>query len=184
MNLTQALEMHEDILNDIMESVATNLTAKLEELEEPTCPKVSEEVYLSDEATVEEIANFIRWDVHKLRVEAITEQPLKVIRRIQSKKYYESIPADQQMDRITPEDVARAKDAPIEELYDGVLKGSGGKQWGICPFHEESTESFFIDSDNRWRCFGACGVGGDSIDYIQKRDGVDFIRAVKVLINK
>ena len=34
-----------------------------------------------------------------------------------------------------------------------------------CPFHEENTPSFSYDErSGRWRCFGRCKTGGDTID--------------------
>ena len=39
---------------------------------------------------------------------------------------------------------------------------------GLCPFHEEQTPSFRVDAERqRWRCWGACGIGGDSIDFLR-----------------
>lgn len=38
-----------------------------------------------------------------------------------------------------------------------------------CPFHEEDTPSFSYSAEKgRWRCFGACKVGGDVIALHQK----------------
>jgi replicative DNA helicase len=48
-------------------------------------------------------------------------------------------------------------------------------------FHEDSTASFDIDDDKQvWKCFG-CDAGGDLIEYVKLRQGVDFLGAIKHL---
>jgi predicted Fe-S protein YdhL (DUF1289 family) len=77
---------------------------------------------------------------------------------------------------ITDIDIDNAKDFPMEDLVDVNEAG-----FACCPFHEENTPSFKIYSDdNRWHCFG-CGESGDTIDFIQRQNGVGFIDAVKLL---
>lgn len=49
----------------------------------------------------------------------------------------------------------------------------------LCPFHTEKTPSFTFRK-NLWHCFG-CGDGGDTIKFIQKYKGLDFINAVKTI---
>ena len=39
-----------------------------------------------------------------------------------------------------------------------------------CPFHQENTASCMIEKD-RWYCFGSCGAGGDSIDFLSRLTG-------------
>lgn len=82
---------------------------------------------------------------------------------------------------ITEEDKVHAKEVPIETLYSGRTRQSGKNMVGICPFHTEKSGSFTINLvSNRFHCF-SCSVDGDSIDYIMKIDGLDFIQAVKQL---
>ncbi|MBP5786079.1 MAG: DNA primase [Aeriscardovia sp.] len=76
------------------------------------------------------------------------------------------------------------------DLYDIVsetvsLKKSGPEAYvGLCPFHDEKTPSFSVrPSLGTWHCFG-CGEGGDVFDYIEKRDGVEFQEAVKMLADR
>ena len=49
------------------------------------------------------------------------------------------------------------------------LKRAGRLFQACCPFHEESTPSFKVDPDRgSWRCYGACGEGGDVIEFLQR----------------
>jgi len=162
--------MFEDHLNEICEALATNITAQLEAL--PPLP-----------VTDDEYVTWVWAGVREIEVEQITEIPLQVIRRIQSRRYYESMPHHEKKERITDEDIQRAKEVSIEELYEGQLKLVSGKLWGKCPWHaggQERTASFVVHKDNRWSCFSGCGHG-DSLDFVQRRDGVNFIQAVKNL---
>jgi DNA primase len=62
------------------------------------------------------------------------------------------------------------------------LQKHGGEQIGQCPFHEDGASSLIVSTaDNRWRCSGACDVGGDVIDWVMKRHGVSFHHAVELL---
>ena len=61
------------------------------------------------------------------------------------------------------------------------LKQKGKSCWGQCPFHEDNTPSFKIDSDKQlFYCFG-CGSGGDVISFIQKLKRCSFPDAVSYL---
>jgi len=85
---------------------------------------------------------------------------------------------------VTEELIERAKNIPIEELYDGDLKIIYGKAVGLCPFHKENTPSFTIFiNENKYHCFG-CQKHGDSIDFYMHKTSCDFITAVKGLLNE
>ena len=49
-----------------------------------------------------------------------------------------------------------------------VLQRRGTHYVACCPFHAEKTPSFKIrvDRPTRWRCYGACAMGGDAIDLV------------------
>ncbi len=62
---------------------------------------------------------------------------------------------------------------------DVVLKQNGAIYKGLCPFHNEKTPSFVVyPNQNRYHCFG-CRKTGDIFSYIQEKEGLDFIEAVK-----
>lgn len=62
------------------------------------------------------------------------------------------------------------------------LQKSGRSFRGLCPFHSEKTPSFYVFPDRAtWRCFGSCGEGGDLFSFVQKREGVDFRGALRML---
>lgn len=81
---------------------------------------------------------------------------------------------------ITPADVMRAKQYPLDQLE--TVPERGG--FVNCPFHKEKTPSLKIYREqNRWHCFG-CNEGGDVIDFVIKRDNLTFIDAVRYLLSR
>ena len=86
--------------------------------------------------------------------------------------------------RITDADIARAKEVPIETLYQGPLRRSAGRLTGLCKIHQEKSPSFTIyEKQNTFWCFG-CSEGGSSIDFIMKTQNLKFLEAVKFLLQK
>jgi DNA primase len=62
------------------------------------------------------------------------------------------------------------------------LKRAGRTYKALCPFHSEKTPSFVVFPDTQsWRCFGACGEGGDVFSFLMKKNGWDFVDALKTL---
>ncbi|MCC7450057.1 MAG: DNA primase [Anaerolineae bacterium] len=65
------------------------------------------------------------------------------------------------------------------------LKKAGRNYKAPCPFHAERTPSFVVFPDSgTWRCFGACGEGGDIFNFVMKKEGLDFASALKFLAEK
>ncbi|MFZ1940085.1 MAG: CHC2 zinc finger domain-containing protein [Terracidiphilus sp.] len=62
------------------------------------------------------------------------------------------------------------------------LHRSGKELIGLCPFHDDRNPSLNIDpKKNEWHCKGACGEGGDVIQWVMKSEGVGFLQAVEML---
>jgi len=65
------------------------------------------------------------------------------------------------------------------------LKARGGLHWACCPFHQERTPSFAVDPRRgTWRCFGACGEGGDVISFVERFDGSSFLETLRLLAHQ
>ena len=74
----------------------------------------------------------------------------------------------------------------IETLIGGYvsLKRAGSNLKGLCPFHSEKSPSFTVyPADNSFYCFG-CGVGGNAITFIRKRENLDYPDAIEFLANR
>lgn len=164
--LNQALAIFEDEIPDIKESCQKNIIHVVRDNPAP-------------EPTGNETLDEVRGDLHKMLIKKEISGYQKTLKRISS---LETHKRSISKDRITDEDIERAREHPIDELYLGDLKGpESGRRFGRCPFHDERTPSFCIHPDNRWSCFGQCSAHGDSIDYYMRDHGVDFISAVNAL---
>lgn len=61
------------------------------------------------------------------------------------------------------------------------LKRLGGRFVGLCPFHQEKTPSFSVNPSRQYfYCFG-CKASGNVIDFVIKRDRVEFVEAMQIL---
>src|SRR6267154_5586647 len=65
-----------------------------------------------------------------------------------------------------------------------ALKRRGKDFVGLCPFHQEKSPSFHVSASKQFfHCFG-CKAAGNAIDFVIKRDRVEFIDALRVLAEK
>ena len=65
-----------------------------------------------------------------------------------------------------------------------ALKRRGRSFVGLCPFHQEKTPSFHVDQAKQFfHCFG-CKASGNAIDFVIKRDRVEFLDALRVLADR
>ena len=63
-----------------------------------------------------------------------------------------------------------------------TLERAGSRYKGLCPFHDERTPSFFVSPDHgSWRCFGACGTGGDIYEFVMRKENLSFRDALELL---
>ena len=64
------------------------------------------------------------------------------------------------------------------------LKQKGRRYWGCCPFHNEKTPSFSVDSEAQmYYCFG-CHKGGTVINFVMEMERMEFMDAVRLLADK
>lgn len=97
-------------------------------------------------------------------------------------EYLVRLKAPKKAHKDNTDEIKSAKEIPLQNIYQGKLTKFGNKLRGICPFHSETTASFFIYThNNSWYCYG-CAVGGDAIDFVMKRDDCDFNEALKKLL--
>jgi DNA primase len=62
-----------------------------------------------------------------------------------------------------------------------ALKKRGKDYVGLCPFHQEKTPSFTVSPTKQFfHCYG-CKEGGNAIDFVIKRDRIEFLDALKLL---
>ncbi|MBI3998756.1 MAG: DNA primase [Armatimonadetes bacterium] len=65
-----------------------------------------------------------------------------------------------------------------------ALKKSGRYFKGLCPFHQEKTPSFHVDSERGlFHCFG-CGTGGDIFDFVMLTGHLTFPEAAAELARR
>ncbi len=68
-----------------------------------------------------------------------------------------------------------------KELGPPLSSSSGILKW-YCPMHQEADPSFVVHTrTNTFYCYGACGKGGDVIEYVRWRTGLGFIEALETL---
>jgi DNA primase len=88
---------------------------------------------------------------------------------------------------ISAESLERVKQAA--DLVEVVsahtdLRRQGARWVGLCPFHEERTPSFSVDAQEKlYHCFG-CGAGGDTIKFVEEKEGLGFAEAVELLADR
>ncbi|MBK9316145.1 MAG: DNA primase [Acidobacteria bacterium] len=64
------------------------------------------------------------------------------------------------------------------------LKKKGASYWACCPFHNEKTPSFSVNSAKQFfKCFG-CGKAGDVFTFVMEIEGCPFPEAVKTVAEK
>lgn len=67
---------------------------------------------------------------------------------------------------------------------DVTLKKRGSTYMGECPFHNEKSPSFTVSPPKQiFKCFG-CGVGGDAIAFVMKKENLEFIPAIRMLASR
>ena len=80
---------------------------------------------------------------------------------------------------------ARLDIVDVVSGYVTDLKKTGRNYKACCPFHNERTPSFVVDPERQtWHCFGACSTGGDVIEFVRRREGLDFKEALRLCADR
>jgi DNA primase len=91
------------------------------------------------------------------------------------------------MARVSEASVDRVRQAAdIVEIVSAYtdLRRQGTRFVGLCPFHEERTPSFSVDSAKKvYYCFG-CEAGGDVFGFLQAKEGLEFREALEMLADR
>src|SRR5882672_5681211 len=62
-----------------------------------------------------------------------------------------------------------------------LRKAGGARLKGLCPFHNEKTPSFHVNTDKGfYKCFG-CGKAGDAITFVRETEQLNFTEAVEAI---
>lgn len=78
---------------------------------------------------------------------------------------------------------------PLEEILtrfhqapDRRIGGERGRDWWLCPFHDDRNPSLsIIPETDRWKCFG-CGTSGDAIEFVRRLNPSMSFQEAKVAI--
>ncbi len=87
---------------------------------------------------------------------------------------------DQLIERLKTEtDIAALIESYGTKLHD---RNRGGEMIGLCPIHDDRNPSLVVNrKKNVWNCLGACGQGGDVIQWVMHAEKVSFRHAVELL---
>lgn len=74
----------------------------------------------------------------------------------------------------------------VDLIGDSVSLRKAGRTFKApCPFHNERTPSFVVDPERQsWRCYGACGEGGDIFSFVMKQQNLGFRDALTQLAER
>ena len=79
--------------------------------------------------------------------------------------------------------IARNDIVSVVSRYVNLTRRGSGNL-GLCPFHNEKTPSFSVDSESQlYYCFG-CHKGGTVINFIMDMERMDFMDAVRLLADR
>ena len=59
------------------------------------------------------------------------------------------------------------------------LQKKGGRWWGLCPFHDETTPSFTVDPEEKIYYCLSCHKGGSLFTFIMDMEHIGFREAVE-----
>ncbi len=90
------------------------------------------------------------------------------------------------MASINSELIAEIK---AKNKLEDVLRSYGvdldSRNKALCPFHTEKTPSFSVHPEKQiWTCFGKCDMTGDVFTFIEKKEGISRIEAIRLLAER
>ena len=74
----------------------------------------------------------------------------------------------------------------IVDLVSGSidLRRQGRGFVGLCPWHNASRPSLQVNQERQtWKCW-VCDIGGDIFNFVMKREGCDFVEALRILADR
>lgn len=158
MTFSEALDTYADILPDIRDTIAENLTYDLKQL---VRPPLTGDVDL----------DWVREQVYLRKVKETMELRMSYLKRIEQRLAAKTV--RQAMRAVTPDMIARAKEYPIADIYPEKVRSGMSR----CIFHDDKTASMSLRRYNRYRCFG-CDARGSVIDLYMKINECTFPTAV------
>ena len=164
-NLSEALLIFQEHLTDIRKSCVENIRAI------STKNQPSKEMLDDDEFTTDNI----KLHVNYIAIEQKTKPIISVIKRIDGRR------AQTSKLSITDDDITRAKEYPISELFSQLTSQVVRHGMTKCCFHQDNTASLSLRKHNRFHCFG-CDAKGDTIDLYMRLNNVNFVQAVRGII--
>ena len=196
-NLSGALAMFAptfDELEDLKQDLAENMLDAIDTIKKDDPGAMSQaefDAWYLDHFGVKrpelyEVFSEVRLDLRKLKIEAVTAGPQRVIKRIVQRQAHLSQPTRRQ-GGVTEAEIEQAREYPLEDMITNKRFKATGR-WRSnyhCPLEGhagEKTPSFYVDKNNRYKCFG-CQERGDAIDFVMQRDGSKFVQAVKSLVS-
>ena len=87
---------------------------------------------------------------------------------------------------IKPEIIAEIKSKNrIEDVIRSYGVDLDSRYKALCPFHHEKTPSFSVQVDKQiFSCFGKCNISGDVFTFIEKKEGVSRLDAIRILAER
>ena len=90
------------------------------------------------------------------------------------------------MAHISPKIIAEVKS---RNRLEDVLRSYGveldSRNKALCPFHSEKTPSFSVKPDEQiFTCFGKCNFTGDVFTFVERKEGVSRLEAIKILADR
>ena len=90
------------------------------------------------------------------------------------------------MAHISPKIIEEVKS---RNRLEDVLRSYGveldSRNKALCPFHKEKTPSFSVKPDEQiFTCFGKCNFTGDVFTFVERKEGVSRLEAIKILADR